>query len=82
MGDFNTKTGSENRGYVEIKVHQGLGEMSDSGQRFADLCHEQPVTGGSFFHHRIHKATRVSPAPSTENQADPVCIRKILRSRQ
>ena len=38
MGDFNAKIGSDNRGYEEIMGQQGLGEMNDNGERFADLC--------------------------------------------
>ena len=37
MGDFNAKIGSDNRGYEEIMGQQGLGEMNDNGERFADL---------------------------------------------
>ena len=68
MGDFNAKTGSDNRGYGEIIGQQGLGEMDDSGERFGDLCSlSNQGTGGSFFQHkRIHKATWVSPDLSTE----------------
>ena len=40
---------------------QGLGEMNDNGERFADLCATSNLLiGGSFFQHRtIHKATWV-----------------------
>jgi len=31
---------SDNRGYEEIVGQQGLGEMNDNGERFADLCHK------------------------------------------
>ena len=55
---------------------QGLGEMNDNGERFANLyATSNLVIGGSVFHHRrIHKATWVSPDPSTENQIDHLCI--------
>ena len=43
MGVFNAKIGSDNRGYEEIKGQQGLGEMNDKGERFANLFpFEQP----------------------------------------
>ena len=38
MGDFNAKIGSDNRGKEEIMGAQGLGEMNDTGERFAYLC--------------------------------------------
>lgn len=81
MGDFNAKIGSDNRGYEEIMGQQGLGEMNENGERFADLCAASNlVIGGSVFHHRrIHKATWVSPDLSTENQIDHVCIGKKFR---
>ncbi|KAK7107318.1 hypothetical protein V1264_015265 [Littorina saxatilis] len=85
MGDFNAKIGSDNRGYEEIMGQQGLGEMNDNGERFADMCATSDlVIGGSVFHHRrIHKATWVSPDLRTENQIDHVCIgRKFRRSLQ
>ena len=84
MGDFNAKVSSDNRGYEEIMGRQGLGEMNDNGERFADLCAENNlVIGGSVFHHRrIHKATWVSPDLLTENQIDHVCIKKFRRSLQ
>ncbi|KAL8610829.1 hypothetical protein ACOMHN_056684 [Nucella lapillus] len=71
-GDFNAKIGSDNKGYEEIMGQQGLGEINDSGQRFADLCamSNNLVFGGSFFHHgRIHKATWVSPDLSTRDNS-------------
>nr|KAG5692145.1 hypothetical protein BaRGS_020693 [Batillaria attramentaria] len=85
MGDFNAMIGSDNRGYEEIMGQQGLGEMNDNGEKFADLCAlNNLVIRGSLFHHRrIHKATWVSPDLSTENQIDHVCIgRKFRRSLQ
>nr|KAG5702940.1 hypothetical protein BaRGS_034713 [Batillaria attramentaria] len=84
MGDFNAKIGSDNRGY-EIMGQQGVGEMNDNGEKFADLCASNNlVIGESLFQHRrIHKATWVSPDLSTENQTDHVCIgRKFRRSLQ
>ena len=81
MGDFNAKIGSNNQGYEEIMGQQGLGEMNENGERFANLCAATSlVIGGSFFHHkRIHKATWVSPDMRTENQIDHVCIGKKFR---
>ena len=81
MGDFNAKIGSDNRSYEEIMGQQGLGEMNDNGERFADLCASSGlVIEGSYFQHRrIHKATWVSPDLQTENQIDHMCIGKRFR---
>ena len=81
MGDFNAKIGRDNTGYEEIMGKQGMGEMNDNGERFADLCATTNLAiGGSFFPHKnIHKATWVSPDHRTENQIDHVCIGKKFR---
>nr|KAG5689406.1 hypothetical protein BaRGS_017924 [Batillaria attramentaria] len=83
MGDFNAKIGSDNTGYENTMGTHGLGQMNESGERFADFCAlNQLVIGGSIFpHKRIHKATWRSPDHVTENQIDHICIsRKFSRS--
>ena len=85
MGNFNAKTGCDNRGYEEIMGHHGIGETNDNGDRFADVCVlSNLVIGGSVSQHKmIHKETWVSPDLSTENQIDHVCIgRNFRRSLQ
>ena len=59
MGDFNAKIGADSTGYEDTIGTQGLGQMNENGERFADMCAvNQMVTGGSIFSHkRIHKAT-------------------------
>ena len=59
----------------------GLGEMSDNGEKFLDICAlNNLVIGGSIFpHKKIHKATWVSPDHTTENQIDHICISKKFR---
>ena len=81
IGDFNAKVGEDNTGYEEIMGREGLGEMNDNGERFADLCAANSlVIGGSVFaHRRIHKVTWLSPDLSTGNQIDHVCITKKFR---
>ena len=81
MGDLNSKVGSDNQGYEEVMGQQGLGQMNDNGERFADLCAiSNLVIGGTLFpHKRIHKATWISPNHTTENQIDHVCISKKFR---
>ena len=81
MGDFNAKIGGDNTGYEGTMGKQGMGEMNDNGERFADLCATTNLAiGGSFFQHKsIHKATWVSPDLRTTNQIDHVCIGKKFR---
>ena len=68
--DFNAKIGTDNNGYEEVMGTQGVGEMNENGERFADTCALNNITiGGSMFtHKRIHKTTWVSPDHLTENQ--------------
>ena len=63
MGNFNAKIGMDNMGNEDIVGAHGLGQMNETGERFADLCGlNQLVIGGSIFpHKRIHKATGISP---------------------
>ena len=81
MGDFNAKIGADNIGYEDTMGTQGLGQMNENGERFADMCAlDQLVIGGSIFpHKRIHKATRRSPDRVTENQIDHICINQRFR---
>ena len=76
MGDLNAKIGADNTGYEEIMGKQGLGQMNENGELFADVCAmNQLVIGGSVYpHERIHKATWRSPDHITENQIDHVCV--------
>ena len=60
MGDFNGKIGSDNYGYELVMGRHGEGEeMTDNGERFAELCaFNDLVIGGSLFpHKKIHKLT-------------------------
>ena len=81
MGDLNAKISYDNRGYEEVMGTQGLGEMNENGDKFADFCAtNRLVIGGSIFQHRrIHKATWRSPDATTKNQIDHVCINKRFR---
>ena len=40
MGDFNAKIGADNTGCEEIMGKQGLGQMTENGELFADICHD------------------------------------------
>ena len=81
MGDANAKVGEDNKGYEFIMGQNGLGEMNDNGERFANFCSfNSLVIGGTVFpNKRIHKATWVSPDGFTENQIDHFCISKRFR---
>lgn len=81
MGDMNAKVGSRNDNYKPIMGTQGLGDMNDNGQLFADFCLENDlVIGGSLFPHKTkHKATWVSPDHITENQIDHIAVSRRHR---
>ncbi|VDP34394.1 unnamed protein product [Schistosoma margrebowiei] len=81
MGDLNTKVGIDNTGYEDIMERHGLRERNENGERFANLCaFNKMVIGGKIFpHKRIHKATRISPDHTIENQIDHICINKKFR---
>ena len=53
MGDLNAKVGDDNEGYEAVMGREGLGDMNDNGERFADFCDLQDlVIGGSVFPHK------------------------------
>ena len=81
MGDLNAKIGSDNEGYEAVMGKEGLGEMNDNGERFADFCDIQDlVIGGSVFPHRkIHKATWKHPNGTVENQIDHIAYSRKFR---
>ena len=63
MGDFDAKIGSDNRGYEDNVRQQGLLEMNNNKEIFADpRAAGNRVIGGSFVQYRwIHQATWASP---------------------
>jgi len=81
MGDFNAKIGTDNNGYEEVMGTQGVGEMNENGERFADTCALNNITirGSMFTHNMIHKTTWLSPDHLTENQIDHIWIRNRFR---
>ena len=81
MGDFNTKIRPDNNGYEEVMETQGVGEMNENGERFADTCALNNVTIGDSMstHKRMHKNTWVSPDHLTKNHIDHICIGKRFR---
>ena len=81
MGDLNAKVGADNVGYESCMGREGVGEMTDNGQRFADMCLENGlVIGGTVFRHKtIHKLTWTSPDGRTNNQIDHITINQKWR---
>ena len=81
MGDANAKVGQDNKGYEITMGRNGLGQMNDNGERFANFCSfNSLVIGGTVFpNKRIHKATWISPDGLTENQIDHFCISRRFR---
>ena len=81
MDDFSAKIGADIKGYEEIMGKQGLGQMNENGELFANIgAMNQLVIGASVFpHKRIQKATWRSPDHTTQNQIDNVCISKRFR---
>jgi exonuclease III len=82
MGDLNAKVGKDNRGREMEMGTNGLGEMNENGELFADFCASNELTiGGTLFtHRRCHKATWISPDHHTENQIDHVAVRRRWRA--
>ncbi|VDO94700.1 unnamed protein product, partial [Schistosoma curassoni] len=76
MGDINAKVGIDNTGYEDIMGRHELGERSENGGRFVNLCAwNKLVIGGTIFpRKRIIKATWISSDHITENQIDHICI--------
>ena len=81
MGDLNAKVGDDNEGYEAIMGREGLGDMNDNGERFADFCDLQDlVIGGSVFpHKKIHKVTWRHPNGIHENQIDHFAYSRKFR---
>ena len=85
MGDMNARVGSDNTGRERTMGKEGVGEMTDNGERLVNLCEENDlVIGGTLFpHRRIHKLTWTSPDGRTQNQIDHIIINgKWRRSLQ
>lgn len=61
MGDMNAKVGSDNTGRELIMGKEGIGDINENGELFADFCsHNDLVIGGTTFPHKdIYKTTWV-----------------------
>ena len=81
IGDFNAKVGVDNTGFEDCMGKEGLGQMNENGEMFANMCalHGYVIGGSVFSHKEIHKGTWVSPDHVTVNQIDHICINKKFR---
>ena len=83
MGDLNAKVGTDNTDRELIMGKNGVGNINENGELFADFCaFNDLIIGGTVFSHKtIHKTTWTSPDGNTENQIDHFTIsRKWRRS--
>ena len=81
MGDLNAKIGSDNEGYEAVLEKEGLGEMYDDGERFADFCdiRDLVIGGGVFLRRGVHGATWRHPNCTVENQIDHIIYSRRFR---
>jgi exonuclease III len=82
MGDLNAEVGSERIGRERKIGSQGIRNINENGELFADFCAvNRLVIGGTLFPHKnCHKITWVSPAGNAENQIDHIAISQRWRS--
>ena len=82
LGDLNAKVGKDRTGREREMGPNGIGEMNENGEIFADFCAVNSlVIGGTLFPHKnCHKVTWVSPNGVTENQIDHIAISQRWRS--
>ena len=71
IGDFIAKIGSNNAGYEGIMGKEGLGEMNENDERFANFFDTfDLVIGGSIYKNKcILKVTWRHPNQTTENRS-------------
>ncbi|CAG2254452.1 Craniofacial development protein 2 [Mytilus edulis] len=76
IGDLNAKVGKDRTGREREMGPNGIGEMNENGEIFADFCAVNSlVIGGTLFPHKnCHKVTWVSPNGVTENQIDHIAL--------
>ncbi len=81
MGDMNAKVGKDNTGRELIMGKEGIGDINENGELFADFCsHNDLVIGGTTFPHKdIHKTTWISPDTKTRNQIDHITVARRWR---
>ncbi|XP_063411298.1 craniofacial development protein 2-like [Mytilus trossulus] len=82
LGDLNAKVGKDRTGREREMGPNGIGEMNENGEIFADFCavNSLVICGTLFPHKNCHKITWVSPNEVTENQIDHIAISQRWRS--
>ena len=82
MGDVNAMVGTGNSDREDIMEKEGLGEVSENGDVFVDVCAFKDLCiGGSLFQQRkIHKATWSLPDLHTYNQIGAIWLRVSTRT--
>ncbi|CAG2214705.1 Craniofacial development protein 2 [Mytilus edulis] len=82
IGDLNAKVGKDRTGREREMGPNGIGEMNENGEIFADFCavNSLVIIGTLFPHKNCHKVTWVSPNGVTENQIDHIAISQRWRS--
>jgi len=78
MGDMNAKIGSNNEGLEHVMCRQGIGNMTENGELFTELCARcDLIIGGTVLPLKTcHKVSWVSPDNTTESQTDHIVISK------
>ena len=81
-GDLNAKVGKDRTGREREMRPNGIGEMNENGEIFADFCvvNSLVIDGTHFPHKNCHKVTWVSQNGVTENQIDHIAISQRWRS--
>ena len=83
MSDMNTKVWKDNTWRELITGKEGIGNINDNGQLFADFClHNDLAIRGTTFvypHKDILKITWVSPEMKTRNQIEHITVARRWR---
>jgi len=62
VGDMNAKIGSNNEGLEHVMGRHEIGNMSENGELFSELCAScDLIIEGKVFHKTCHKVSWVSP---------------------
>ena len=82
MGDFNSKVGSDNRGYDDVMGRHGLGRRNERGERMLEFCQSKRlyVTNTRFYYRLQHRYTWTSPNGQHRNCIDNVLVRRRWKS--
>jgi len=81
MGDMNAKIESNNEGSVHVMGRHGIGNMTENGELFGELCARcDLIIGGTVFPHKTcHKVSWVYPDNIMGTQINHIAISKRFR---